>query len=316
MERQLSGVRIDSFLGCHLRNFTSWRLHRLVVSGCVQVDDVTADPYQRVSQGQSVRVELAEPPDKLLPAPAGEVPVVYEDPWLMVIDKPVGMVAHPVGDFGDQTLSNFLQSHLDRQTILPGLLRPGIVHRLDRMTSGLMVVVREQRTHRELSADFENGRPQKSYLALIEGSPTFETVRIDLPIGRHPDGFGVLMSAAAAARDSRPAVTEVRVVQQLRSCCLVNCRLLTGRNHQIRVHMAQIGHPVLGDEFYGPGGTIRSQPRSAENPRTEQRHALHAAELTIRHPILRRDLTFRSPPPADFWKTMLTLSDTRSVVRD
>lgn len=302
VEPYLSGVRIDSFLNRHLRNYTSWRLHRMVAAGLCLIDGVPAEVDQRVYRGQSVEIQLVEPPDKLLSADAVELCVVYEDPWLLVIDKPVRLVAHPVGDFQEGTLSNVIQSHLDTQSTMKGLLRPGIVHRLDRMTSGLIVVAKEHLSHRILSIDFQRGEPSKSYVALVEGDPNFETRTIDLPIGQRAGGNSVLMSAGKDARKSRTARTDVTVKERFGHYAVVECLLHTGRNHQIRVHLAEIGHPVLGDEYYGPGGTIRNAPRFDGELPTDQRHALHASRLKFCHPIFQVPVEFRSRPPADFWE--------------
>ena len=299
VEPYLSGVRIDSFLGKHLRNYTAWRLHRMVAAGLAHVDDMPADPLQRVFRGQRVRFRAVEPPDKLLPPSNQTLAVVYEDPWLIVIDKPPGMVVHPVGDFQRGTLTNALQAHFDRQTTVPGLLRPGVVHRLDRMTSGLMVVTREHQAHRLLSLEFQHGRLVKSYVALVEGCVPFDQRIIDLPIGQRAGGRSILMSAGADACRRRSARTKVTVLERRRHISLVACRLYTGRNHQIRVHLAEIGHPVLGDEFYGPHGRIREASDRLESSATA-RHALHAALLEFRHPILGAGFAFVSPPPADF----------------
>lgn len=301
VEPYLSGVRIDSFLAKHLRNYTTWRLHRMVSGGFAKIDDQPADASDRVFQGQRVALQLVEPPDKLLEPESQAVSIVYEDPWIIVVDKPAGLVAHPVGDFQEGTLSNVLQDHLDSQSSVRGLLRPGVVHRLDRMTSGLIVTAKEHMAHRLLSIDFQQGKLSKSYLALIEGSPDFETRIISDPIGQRPGGNSVLMSARPDAKSSRPAKTQVRVVQRLAGYSLVECQLFTGRNHQIRVHLSHIGHPVLGDEYYGPHGTIRKSPRFDGSEPTENRHALHAASLGFLHPILREWLQFRTNPPDDFW---------------
>ena len=155
----------------------------MVGAGLVSIDDLPAETDQRVHRGQRVAIHLLEPPDKLLTPEAIALDIVYEDPWLLVIDKPVGLVAHPVGDYQSGTLSNAVQEHLDQQSVAKGILRPGIVHRLDRMTSGLIVVTKDHLSHRLLSADFQEGRPSKSYLALIEGEPDFEERVIDLAIG-------------------------------------------------------------------------------------------------------------------------------------
>ncbi|MCX7400743.1 MAG: RluA family pseudouridine synthase [Planctomycetales bacterium] len=308
VEAYLSGVRIDSFLSKHLRNYTSWRINRMVTAGLAKIDDQPAAPEDRVFRGQRVSLRLVEPPDKLLDPEPILVPVVYEDPWLIVVDKPAGLVAHPVGDFQDGTLSNVLQSHLDRQTALRGLLRPGVVHRLDRMTSGLIVTAKEHLAHRLLSIDFQQGKLSKSYVALIEGRPDFETRILDFSIGQRPGGNSVLMSARADAKNARPAKTRVTVVERFDRYSMVECVLFTGRNHQIRVHLSHIGHPILGDEYYGPHGTIKQAPRFDGDDPTEERHALHAASLGFFHPILREWMQFRTSPPADFWALADSLS--------
>jgi 23S rRNA pseudouridine1911/1915/1917 synthase len=174
------------------------------------------------------------------------------------------------------------------------------------MTSGLLVTAKEHLSHRLLSIDFQQGKLAKAYVALVEGSPDFETRMIELPIGQRPGSNSVLMSAQADARNRRPARTRVTVVERNEGYSLVECVLFTGRNHQIRVHLAQLGHPVLGDEYYGPFGTIRKAPRFDGDDPTEQRHALHAASLGFLHPILREWMTFHTPPPEDFHTLALT----------
>jgi len=272
----------------------------MVSAGLAHVNQLPADPLQRVFRGQTVRIRLAEPPDKLQDPEPGKFGIVYEDPWLMVIDKPAGLVAHAVGPIQNGTLTHLIQYHLDQQTVAKGMLQAGIVHRLDRMTSGLMVVAKEHQTHRVISLDFQAGRMKKSYLALVEGYVPFDDRVVTLPIGRRSGGRGVLMSAGPNALYPRNAKTKVIVLERRRRVTLIECRLYTGRNHQIRVHMAEIGHPVVGDEFYGPRGEIRSQPHSDGQTRSPQRHSLHAAGLGFRHPVLRTWLSFRSIPPPDF----------------
>ena len=301
VEPYLSGVRIDSFLAKQLRNFTTWRLHRMVTAGLAAVDDVPADPDRRVFRNQRVSLRLIEPPDKLLEPIDLPLTVVYEDPWLIVIDKPAGLVAHPVGEFQDGTLSNALQHYLDQQTALKGLLRPGVVHRLDRMTSGLIVTAKEHMAHRLLSIDFQQGKLSKAYVALVEGSPDFEHRLIELPIGQRPGGNTVLMSARPDSKNPRSAKTKVTVVERFATHALVECVLFTGRNHQIRVHLSDLGYPIAGDEYYGPHGTVRKSPRFDGEEPSEERHALHAASLGFFHPILREWMQFRTNPPPDFW---------------
>ena len=301
VEPYLSGNRIDTFLAKHLRNYTPWRLNRMVSAGMADVDDFPVDADQRVFRNQRVTLKLIEPPDKLLEPFNLELSIVYEDPWLIVVDKPAGIVAHPVGDFQDRTLSNALQHYLDQQTAVKGLLRPGVVHRLDRMTSGLIVTAKEHMSHRLLSIDFQQGKLSKSYVALVDGSPDFEQRMIELPIGQRHGGNSVLMSARPDAKSPRPAKTKATVVKRLEKHAIVECVLFTGRNHQIRVHLAELGFPVAGDEFYGPHGTIRNSPRFDGDDPTENRHALHAASLGFFHPVLREWMQFRTEPPQDFW---------------
>ena len=284
----------------------------MVTEGQVIVDEMPAEATQRLFRGQVVKINLVEPPDKLLEPDVVPLNIVYEDPWLMVVDKQVGLVAHPVGEFQDGTLSNAIQHHLDQQTKAQGLLRPGIVHRLDRMTSGLIVITKEHLSHRLLSIDFQEGRTQKVYLALVEGRPEFTTRVIDLPIGTRPGGNSVLMSAKPDARNPRDARTDIRVIERFDNCSLVECILHTGRNHQIRVHMAEIGHCVLGDEYYDVSGSIRNASRFTGNEPTSQRHALHACRLEFRHPILETWLEFHAAPAADFWELRKHVKPTQS----
>lgn len=281
----------------------------MVSAGMASVDDFPADADQRVFRNQRVAIHLVEPPDKLLDPIDVALSIVYEDPWLIVVDKPVGMVAHPVGDFQDGTLSNALQHYLDQQTVLKGLLRPGVVHRLDRMTSGLIVTAKDHLAHRLLSIEFQQGKLSKSYVALVDGSPDFEQRLIELPIGQRPGGNSVLMSARPDAKNARPAKTKVTVVERLQRHSLVECVLFTGRNHQIRVHLADLGYPIAGDEYYGPRGTIRKSPRFDGDEPTENRHALHATSLGFFHPILRAWMQFRTDPPPDFWAVVKPLAD-------
>lgn len=300
VEPYLSGVRVDSFLSRHLRNYTTWRLLRMVEAGLVTINDLPAEITQRVFRGQSVGIRLCEPPDKLLAPDGLSLSVVWEDPWVVVIDKPAGLVAHPVGDYQQDTLANAVQSHLDEQTTAKGLLRPGIVHRLDRMTSGLIAVTKEHLSHRRLSLDIQRGQTTKTYVAIVAGCVPWEQQSITLPIGQHPEGRSVLMSTANDARKPRHARTDVRVLRRHPRCTIVECDLHTGRNHQIRVHLAAVGYPVLGDEFYLTDGQIRPHG-DAGSAAADSRHALHASRLGFTHPILQTPLSFESMPPADFW---------------
>ncbi|MFN9371209.1 MAG: RluA family pseudouridine synthase [Planctomycetaceae bacterium] len=257
VENYLHGVRIDSFLVRHFRNYTPYRMQRLVRAGQVRIEGVPAESTSRVYRGQTVRVRLLEPPDHLLPAEPRDLEILYEDQWLVVVNKPADLVVHPCGNFSSGSLANALQAHFDRQTQLPGLVRPGIVHRLDRLTSGVMVCPKDHLAHRHLGISWEQGRVSKAYLALVYGEPEPETGEVSTPIGQWPGGGTIRMSVSTDAIDPRPSRTKYEVVEQFPGYALVRARPLTGRLHQIRVHLASIGHPLLADEFYGPSARFR-----------------------------------------------------------
>ena len=294
VEKPQSGIRIDSFLARHLRNYTSYRLQRMIRAGLASIAGGIVDLETRVFAGQEISFRLAEPPDKLLEAEPRDLEVLFEDPWIIVLNKPAGIVAHPVGEFQTGTLANAVQWHLDRQTKLKGLLRPGIVHRLDRMTSGVMVLAKEHASHANLSLQFQRGRVQKTYTALVEGRLIAERGEINLPVGHAASRETVLMSAAPDARKPKAARTRYEVLERFPDQTLLRAWPKTGRIHQIRVHFAALGHPIVGDEFYAAGGTIKSPAL-----RRDARHALHASRLMFRHPITRTMLGFEAPLPAD-----------------
>ncbi len=227
---------------------------------------------------------------------------------MLIVDKPAGVIAHPTGETQSGTLANGVQKHLDARTPLRGLLRPGIVHRLDRHTSGLMVVAVHHLSHAELSTAFESSRVAKTYVAIVEGRVAEDTGTIDLPIGRAKTGRGVLMSARGDAIHARPSVTRFRVLRRFDQHTLIEARPQTGRNHQIRVHFAQIGHPLVGDEFYAPRGTFRTEPAAVPEDWLPGRHALHAASLEFAHPITGVWLAFHAPLPNDMQRQIDELS--------
>ena len=330
VEKYLHGVRIDSFLVKHLRNYTVWRLQRLVQEGFVKLQAVTADIQDRVYYGQRVRVRLPEPPDKVMEPEPLPLEILYEDPWLIVVNKPVGQVAHPCGHYYNSTLANALQRHFDAQTRLPGLLRAGIVHRLDRLTSGVMAVAKDHLAHRKLSIHFQTSRVNKSYWALVYGHLVPDRGAVDLPIGNVPGGQTILMSTAPDAVDARPSRTTFEVLQRYGNYTLVRAQPMTGRMHQIRVHLASLGHPIVADEFYGPGGPPpKLGPREADDDddgdelppdadaarierfRDEllQRQALHAHTLRFHHPITGESMSFTAPPAPDLQRALERLGD-------
>ncbi|MDB4732942.1 RluA family pseudouridine synthase [Planctomicrobium sp.] len=320
VEKSLSGIRIDSFLGKHLRNYNTWRLQRIVAAGAVTINFATAAQTDRVFRGQTVSIRLLEPPDKLLEPEAIPLEIVYEDNWIMVINKPADLVVHPVGEIQLETLANGLQHLLDQRTELKGILRPGIVHRLDRQTSGAIVVAITHRSHAALAAEFEASRVSKSYLALVEGNVQLDRGVIDRPIGRALQGRHVLMSCRPDAAKPRKSKTVYRVVERYEDYTLVLARPLTGRNHQIRVHLAHLGHSLVGDEFYLPNGKFKpfdtgrvpGDSREIETGLPIKRHALHAIQLEVTHPVSGLWMNFQAELPADFRETIEVLRNSRT----
>jgi len=315
VESEQSGSRIDSFLCRHLRNYTSWRIQRIVHAGGATIDFAPAGQTDRVFTGQQVRICLLEPPDKLLdPCPA-LLDVIYADEWCLVVNKPAGMIVHPVGDDQAGTLANVVQHWLDERSALRGLLRPGMVHRLDRQTSGAIAVAMIHQAHAALSLAFETSRVSKAYLALVEGRIQQDSGTVDLAIGRARTGRHVLMSCRADALDRKPARTSYQVIRRYARHTLIWARPRTGRNHQIRVHLAALGHPLVGDEFYETQGRFKPfhlrgesmEIREVETGLPIRRHALHAARLEFAHPVSGHWMRHTAGLPVDFLDTLALL---------
>lgn len=299
------GIRVDSFLVRQLRNYTPFRMQRMICADAASIEGETVPLVRRVRRGESVSVRLIEPPDKLLEPEQLPVDILYEDDAIIAVCKPAGQIAHPVGKRQTGTLCNALQWHLDRQTTLRGILRPGIVHRLDRLTSGVMVVAKTFLAHRRLSIQFQNNEIRKEYLAVVEGVLEQDSGTIDAPIGQIPGGHTILMTTRADARNPKTAITDYEVVERFTDKTLVRAKPQTGRIHQIRVHFASIGHAVVGDEFYGPFGEIRAE--RLKNPTCDAQlidmgipHRLHATQISFEHPETAVPMSISSPVPAEW----------------
>lgn len=285
------GLRIDTFLASRLRNHAPARLQRVAREGLVTVDDVPCPADRRVFRGEEIAVRLAEPPEPFYPAEAIRLDVLYDDPWLVAVNKPAGVIAHPVGPTDGGTVANAIQHLLDRETRRGGLQRPGIVHRLDRETSGVMLVAKDHASHAELTRQFERAAVTKVYVALVSGRVGPDAGTIDLPIGERPGSL--LMTAGKGSAAPRDSVTDYRTVARFFSTTLLEARPRTGRKHQIRVHLAAIGHPVVGDASYGSDGGRRAEE--------SRRHALHASAISFRHPLTNAPMRVAAPVPRDFW---------------
>jgi 23S rRNA pseudouridine1911/1915/1917 synthase len=305
-----AGARLDRFLGLAAGQrrlaLSRTRLKALIEAGCVTINgQVVRDAAARLTDGAQIEVE-APPPDES-PLTAQELPlnIVFEDKHLLVLDKPAGLVVHPAAGHEDGTLVNALIAHCGESLSgIGGVRRPGIVHRLDKDTSGLLVVAKTDPAHQGLSALFaDHGRTGslvREYQALVWGAPPMRAGTVEAPLGRHPRQREKM--AVVSQERGRQAVTHWRLERQLGPASLISCRLETGRTHQIRVHLAHIGHPILGDAVYGAG----FKSKAAQLPEQGRlalarlgRQALHAAKLGFIHPVTGEELLFESAPPDD-----------------
>jgi 23S rRNA pseudouridine1911/1915/1917 synthase len=298
-----TGERLDRFLASHLPGLSRSRLKALIEDGHLRVDGETiVQPSVRVKQGQRLQLTL---PEAREPEPQGEaiaLDILYEDEYLLVLDKPAGLVVHPAPGNPTGTLVNALIAHCgDSLKGIGGVKRPGIVHRLDKDTSGVMVAAKTEAAHRALVEAFAKRDLERRYLALVWGLPSPARGRIEGNIGRSPKNRKKM---AVLAKGGKEAVTLYRVLQSLAdgAAALVELKLLTGRTHQIRVHMTEIGHPLIGDPLYGRASAARLRqlaPQARAAAKAFPRQALHAASLAFRHPVTGQSLEFATDLPSD-----------------
>jgi len=286
---ELAGQRLDAALAKLEPELSRAQLRRLVERGLVTVGGAVVKPAHKLRAGDEIAGELPEAPARELAPEARPLAVLYEDDDVLVIDKPAGLVVHPAPGHAAGTLVNALLYHADRLSAAGGAERPGIVHRLDKDTSGVLVVAKSDAAHAALAAQFKAHSVLREYLALVRGSPRTASGTIEAAIGRHPTDRKRM---STRARAGRAAVTHWRVERRLRGAALLRVRLETGRTHQVRVHLASIGLPVLGDRVYGGRRAAGDAPGPAGQ-------ALHAAVLGFRHPRSGAELRFESPLPAD-----------------
>jgi 23S rRNA pseudouridine1911/1915/1917 synthase len=312
-----AGTRLDRFLAGRFPGQSRSFLARSIEAGGVRVDGVQARGSLKMKAGSLVCFTVPAPP-RTGPA-AEEIPLdfLHRDEWLAAVNKPAGMVVHPAKGNWKGTLAGALKWHLEREageglSTAGGPTRPGIVHRLDRDTSGVIVVARTEETHHALAGQFERRTVEKTYLAITQGCPQFDRDEIDLPIGIHP----YQREKMAVRRDhstSRQAVTRFEVLERFRGAALVRVAPKTGRTHQIRVHLAAIGAPVLCDALYSGRSVIepsflglRPDHPLAVGPLLV-RQALHAARLAIDHPATQERLVLEAPLPADMERMLTAL---------
>lgn len=292
VEEEHEGLRLDSFLTAVLPDLSRSQVQRLIKEGHVRGPGASRRSTS-VHAGQAYEVEIPAPTAATPEAEPLPLRILFQDADIVVLDKPAGMVVHPAAGHSGGTLVNALLHHVKDLSGVGGELRPGIVHRLDRGTSGVMVVAKNDRAHQELSRQFSSREVEKAYVALVWGV-VHAGRRIDAPIGRDPDHR---QKMSTRARRARTAVTRVTFAHHLAGVSLLRVAIATGRTHQIRVHLSAIGHPIVGDATYG--GVHRRVGRNLRAVMRLERPFLHAERLAFDHPDDGRRVEFESPLPTD-----------------
>ncbi|WP_312521128.1 RluA family pseudouridine synthase [Anaerospora sp.] len=277
--------RVDIYLAQHM-GISRSHAQKIIAAGQVLVNKKIIKANYKVACNDNVEALLAEAQPAEIRPESIPLDVVYEDDHMIIINKPRGMVVHPAAGNYSGTLVNALLEHCQDLSGINGVIRPGIVHRLDKDTSGVMVVAKNDQSHLNLALQIKERHASRKYIAIVHGNIKEEQGVINAPIGRHPVDRKKM---AVVFSNSKTAITHFRTIERFGNYTVVECKLQTGRTHQIRVHMAHIGHPVVGDPKYGPEKqhfTIAGQ-------------ALHSAQLSLAHPVTGETMCFSAPLPAD-----------------
>jgi 23S rRNA pseudouridine1911/1915/1917 synthase len=310
VDPESAGHRLDLYLAGMLPQHSRSQLQRLVKDGRATLGGRAAKPNSALKAGDVVAIEI---PDAAPARPVPQdihLPVLYQDADLIVVDKPAGMVVHPAAGHDQDTLVNALLFHADNLSGVGGEQRPGIVHRLDRGTSGLLVAAKNDAAHRELTRQFHDREVEKEYIALAWGD-VHAGRRIDLPVGRDPVHREKM---STRARRARTAVTRVTASRDLRGVSLLHIAIATGRTHQIRVHLSAIGHPIVGDPTYG--GVRHRMPAALRAVERLERPFLHSARLSFTHPREGTRLEFTCPLPPDLQSILDEIEDKLRAAED
>lgn len=303
-----AGQRLDQYLAKKVADLSRTRIQSLIADQDVLVNDRAVKASYKTRPADKIEIEIPPPPvTELVPEPI-PLDVVYEDEDIVVVSKPAGLVVHPGAGVTSGTLANALVSHFRQLSEAAGLIRPGIVHRLDKETSGLMVVAKNDVAHEKLAEQLRLRKVYKSYLALVMGrmDPMKRAGKIDAPIGRHP--YHRTMMSVRPEGHGREAVTLYRVVETIGEFSLLEVEIKTGRTHQIRVHLADLGYPVVGDAVYGLGWRTKMKDQGVRSAVEKLgRHFLHAAKLRFEHPRTGQRMEFSSPLPKELDKLLTFL---------
>lgn len=308
---RMVGKRIDAYLSSRYQDYSRSVIQKVIDAGAVLLNGKPVKASYRVRVDDVITVWLPELADD---APVPEdipIPVVFEDETFVVVNKPPGMVTHPAKGHWSGTLVNALQFHFDTLSTVAGENRPGIVHRLDRDTSGLLIVAKDDQVHKLLAAQFEGRTIRKEYLAIVKGEPSRDSDYVEKPIGPHPTDREK-MAIRPIEDGAKEAVTFYEVLERFRGYALVRCLPRTGRTHQIRIHMAHIGHPIVADKMYsGRAKLTVGEVFGADAPEEDQvlieRQALHAHRLEFENPRTAERLKLEAPLPDDFHRTITEL---------
>jgi len=296
LEPAYAGWRLDRALAAAIPSLSRERLKTLIRSGAVEAEGkAVRDPAAKVRGEEALRLAVPEPSPAHNEAQDIPLTIVFEDEHLLVVEKPAGLVVHPAAGNFDGTLVNALLHHCAGQLSgIGGVARPGIVHRIDKDTSGLLVVAKTDVAHEGLAKQFAAHSIDRRYLAIVIGVPKVNQGIVDAALARSATNRKKI--AVVEGNRGKRAVTHWKRLQVMKDAALVECRLETGRTHQVRVHMASLGHPLLGDPVYGRSGKTHGK---LLNQLQFHRQALHAAELGFTHPVTKRKLSFSSPMPPD-----------------
>ncbi len=294
------GLRLDTFLAREVENLSRSRAQKLIEEGQASINGASCvDKNYRLQEGDRVSLSIPLPGETAVEAEDIQLQVMYEDADLLVVDKPRGMVVHPASGHSSGTLVNALLGHCNDLSGIGGVARPGIVHRLDKDTSGLLIVAKNDLAHRSLSEQLKSRKLHREYVALVHGLITPKRARIEAPLGRHPRH----RKKMAVVAGGREAITRYRVVKYYKHYSLLRLNLETGRTHQIRVHLANLGHPIVGDTTYAAGGKGNLPPEMMPP------QALHARHLSFIHPRSGEELKLSAPLPAAFINTLRWLKN-------
>lgn len=312
VKARMAGKRLDAYLAARFHDYSRSVIQKVIEAGAVLLNGASVKPSYHVREGDKISIRLPDLGDGSLIPEDIPLEIVFEDESLTVVNKPPGIVVHPAKGHWTGTLANALQFHIDSLSSVAGAQRPGIVHRLDRDTSGLLIVAKTDESHRSLAKQFEERTIHKEYLAIVSGSPERDSDYIEKPIGPHPT-HREKMAIRREEDGGRTAATFYKVMERYRGHALVKCLPETGRTHQIRVHLLHIGLPIVADKLYSGRDRLTLadlRPGGSPDQVLIERQALHAHRLQFQHPLSNESIELFADPPADFLRVVGALRET------